>query len=839
MTDKIESTDFIINPIISSLQADINDYSSYDVIYILAYNNSEPINDAIYSLRINKEVFNEISKNLVLLKAPKILFHNYTHLNKINILSSNLIQKYNIYNYKLNDKNLVLPMLNISYYNIKLYLSQYNLNNELVDIYKLLILNKYFNVEIKGNILQNLQKYINNLNETNYWTNYHMCSGINLTSYFEERKVKNINKVFGDYLKDIHKKTNYIDPSKIMTKYNFKVNENNIFAKENILEILDNLPEKEQYLLICNLLITKSYCHLILNNIDILKIMKTKFKKYAQVFRYLIGYAWIRFYIEESMKKSYITKDDQFIFDINTASELPVYPFSIKYPKLNPYMPILVSDKALNSEFNVGCISDYKKKTKIITNAGICNLEEFKKNVNIFCTGDPNFNIFNNVQWDKDKIALGGSIMCACIQKYHPLNNNFNNYTSDSRLKRYFNEYYAKSDIDVMFLTDNYFDFYNKVKRFNNQIIENVCKYNSYAEQSHFKLCCDKQVFLFITEKDIEDILINNKNYDKDDIINDLENSNIKALFRNLLDAELIKYKEKVLSKINSADLKQYETDYPDYIDFSDLNFKLRLQNKKNDSDEKIESYNTNICVGYKYKIVSPHLHYPFELFMAKYDDFFATVHNFHLPCVRAYYNGNNVYMTPSCISAHLTCMNLDYKYFTGNSSPIEIINKYRMRGFGTWLNEDEKIVYLKYTSEKPFWQNLYNINLKAMCTIRSSLGTLDLNHKLFFPRLYNLEDFHESGQLVDINKGYFQNNLTNHKITFRSEYFNEIDESFNNSPNVTIINIIHHLETINSNGSISPVKKWVIEASWNIINQNIIPEPTPINNAIKYKIIY
>ena len=88
-----------------------------------------------------------------------------------------------------------------------------------------------------------------------------------------------------------------------------------------------------------------------------------------------------------------------------------------------------------------------------------------------------------------------------------------------------------------------------------------------------------------------------------------------------------------------------------------------------------------------------------------------STVANFHMPCVRAYYNGDNVYMTPSFISAHMTFMNIDYKYFAGSKDPINIINKYRMRGFGCWLNKNELNTCIKYIYEVPFWNNLFNIN--------------------------------------------------------------------------------------------------------------------------------
>jgi len=838
----------ISNPIVSGLQIDKSfNTNDYNAIYILACNNPKIISDKIYNLMIDREEFNEISKSLVLIKAPIKLIDNVNHQTRINILSSTVLEKYNIHNYKLEEKNLVLPILNISYYDIKLYISQYNSSTNLPDIYKLFTLNRYFNVNMKEHILQYLERSILNLNDTNYWTYNDNCIFINLTKYFNRRMIsisclKNIYKDLGDYLQGINRNASYTDPSKINQRLNYRVNYNNIFTKEDIIELLEKLPDKEQYLLICNLLITKSYCHLILNNITILKMIKTKFRMYAQLFRYLISYAWLRFYFEESIKKSYITKEDQFIFDIDTASELPVYPFSLKYPKLNPYMPILVSTGDLNPENNIGCVSDYKMNSKTVTYEGICNLEQFRRNLNIFCSGDPNFNMFENIEWTNDKLALGGSAFCACVQKSHPLINNFNNYTkSDERLKRYYNEYYAKSDIDIMFLTTDYFDFYNKVKNFYNQIVKNVCKYNLYAQPQHFKLLCDKQIFLFITEKDIDDVLTLNPDYKKEDIINSLDNDNIKNLFKSLLDAEINKYSEKLLSNILPEQLNDYKVSYPDYVNFNDYTFKLRLIKKKEDIDTENDSpkypdYETNICIRYKYKITSAHLDYPFELFMVKYNDFFATVQTFHLPCVRGYYNGENVYMTPSCISAHLTYMNLDYKYFSGNCNPVEIINKYRMRGFGTWLNEREKIVYLKYCGIVPFWNNLYNIVPTSPPTLVSNLGSLNLNHKLYQPRLYNLESFNTDIP-IDIDKGYNIKNPVNNKITTMREYFEEVDQYFtsttiNNVENLAvkkdiIINIFKNVETINDKGSINPLEKWLIEAIWNIMAQtNVTTSP-------------
>ena len=127
-----------------------------------------------------------------------------------------------------------------------------------------------------------------------------------------------------------------------------------------------------------------------------------------------------------------------------------------------------------------------------------------------------------------------------------------------------------------------------------------------------------------------------------------------------MLNTQLEKYKKIFFSRLSEEQFELYKEKYNDYINFDNLDFRIRLSKNTN---ENVENYETNIGVTYKYKISSPYLQYPFELFMIKYS-FMSIVQNFHLPCVRCYYDGSNVFLTPSCISEHLTYMNLDYKYF-------------------------------------------------------------------------------------------------------------------------------------------------------------------------------
>jgi len=817
-------SDMIINPLVNAQQLvstdTFNDIKTqYTNLYLLAYNNKNPIDEAIYAYNIDKFIFNTISEDLVLIKAPMTLLKNYTHFINTNILSQHTIEIYNIYNYELDEKNLVLIILNMTYENVKIYLTQFNITT-FDDIYKMVTLNQYFNNEII------IKQKILNFIESEYWTRQYNCSKtLNLTYLFKKRKLnfynKETNKIIENYTTDINKNTNYVDPSSIIINNNYRVTNNCIFTKEDIAELLINFPMKEKYLLFCNLLISKKYCHLVLNNMKVLIHMKNIINDNINLhlFRYLIGYAWVRLYLDESITKTFTTKNSQFIFDINTASELPVFPFSIKYPKSNPYMPIMVDDKILNSENNIGGVEMYKTGiTNYIYDNGIANLDTFKKNLNIFCTGNPVINIFEGIEWTRDKIALGGSVMCACIQKLHPLVNQFNNFNENERLKRYFNEYYTKSDIDVMFLTDNQIDFINKVNIFYKQICINICKNNSDADPQYIKLVCNKHVYLFITDENINTILLKHSNITKDFIINTINDDTTILLFIDIFNSEIEKYKTIFFNKLTQEEIENYKINQPNYIDFDNLIFKIRLA--KQNKNDKIYNDKLNISISFKYKITSPYLDYPFELFSVKYDDFFATVQTFHLPCVRAYYNGENVYLTPSCITAHLTYMNIDYKYFVGSQSSCEILNKYRMRGFGVWLNNNEKDILFKYIQSIPFWNNLYNIESLVE---HLPTGSLDINHKVFQPRLYNTEYFYENTP-VDIIKGYYiYTELENYVIKTKTDYNNAIprrsEPQLLQNKDELCINIMSNLNTISSNGVINPIKKWVIETIWNIYN--------------------
>ena len=188
------------------------------------------------------------------------------------------------------------------------------------------------------------------------------------------------------------------------------------------------------------------------------------------------------------------------------------------------------------------------------------------------------------------------------------------------------------------------------------------------------------------------------------------------------------------------------------------------------------------------------------------------------MPVVRSYYDGNNVYLTPSCISAHLTYMNLDYKYFAGSKDPIEIILKYRMRGFGTFLNRKEIDKAIKYIHKIPFWNNLYGIDPTNKQTIKEALGPLAYSHRIYHPRLFNMDMYGIDVPYVNINDGY--NNVSEREMLTKKNVQNYIDNNLKcDLKKISTIGDIDLLNfyTIGKDGYVNPVKRWIIESNYNI----------------------
>ena len=846
-------------------------------LYVLTPFKNEPVDKDIFSKSILKSKWSTYSSKLVLSETSIKVVNNFDHNHNITLVNSGDIQNFNHFGYDLTDKVLILPLFNVSYLNVKNYLKIYEGLYKLDDIYNIVVLNEMFssNSKISYNSLIYMTDIIRNLEESNYWTRKYNCL-LNISKNFLGRtfrlndthniKNTNIEKVMkelckntdsieNNYLTMIFSSKNFVDASSAISKNGYKlykIAKSCDMSNEDMTVLFSKLNEPQKFYMFSSLVISKKYCHLVINNYDVLKEMKNTINYFSDLYRYLFGYAWLRFYMEESIKKTWINKNDEFIFRINTASLLPVFPFTIDDPKSNPYIPLMVHDNIIQGYANFGGFMFFNSVDPDYQNQGITDLDGFKHRMNLFITGNSKHDIFNNLDWNKVGIGISGSIMAACLQKRHPLMNLFkgkNKYDNvsdfDLDYLRYFNEFYPEADVDVMIKSSSPYDFIKKSKSVYNQVVVNICGFNpANAEPRHVKMRTIRTVFLFINEKFVrENIVTDELNYEY--IVTNLKEDKIIQQFKPYFDKKIKDFYDNLFEEYSKEEFGKIKLMHPEL--FEDNNTILQLHMSKYSKhkvevrppielseedldkilDDTIEEFSPEedkctqeqiydelgINISFKVKISSNHIQRELELFSIFGEDFFALVSKFHMPCVRSFYDGEDVYLTPSCISAHMTYMNIDYKYFAGSKDPIEIILKYRMRGFGTFLNRKEIDTVINYIMRVPFWNNLYGINPENKDCIKTTLGWLGYKHKLFHPRLFNMDLFDHNIPYVNINDGY--NNVEEIEPLTEKNVRQYMKNNF--GVNQKNFNHIYDIKTISSNGDVEPVHKWVIDTIFNL----------------------
>jgi hypothetical protein len=499
------------------------------------------------------------------------------------------------------------------------------------------------------------------------------------------------------------------------------------------------------------------------------------------LFRYLIGYSWLTFYYEEINKKHLLNTNDNSIFEIDTASLLPAFPFSIKFPKYNPYMPILLDDNIINSSMNIGGLHNYKN-----TINGICNLNEFKTRFNLFTTGSMN-DLFQSVDWNN--IAITGPVMSACLQVRHPLMQIYKHKQSENdNLIRYFNEYYALSYIVILVKEKNPLKYFEIVTNIYNTITKNMCDiYKPYCKPQHVKLKQIYEINFSVSKYWIEKNIVK-KDLSIEYIVENIHNDKIIDLFKPYI--------------IN---------EYSEYFNINDYTLNIDIH-KDGIVRSKIE-------INYKFKISSPHLKHNIETLMIYQNDFMNIINCNSSPCIRAYYNGDNVYMTSLCVSAHLTYMNLYDNLNVGvlNNNITHDINMNRMRGFGTWLNKNDIDSFIKISTSIPFWKNIYGSsidNVSMNGNNVSNLGSLPLDHKIFHPRIINMDTYYDAEPInTDIEYNYHSGDI----ISSLRDIDDEIAKSFHTKE---LTNMTDYC-VIKEDGCINPLDKSIIISYYNNIKND------------------
>jgi hypothetical protein len=839
-------------------------YRTYDRLLIVCIKNTEDIDlrSILLQMKISKNTLNKYGKSIVVIDGTLRMLNNGKHKNDIVCVPKEYLDLLdNKHDVKFEETELVLPLFHVDYQDTSNYIKQYNGYFDIKDYIKVKLLNNFYQNNQSSEIVRkNMQLLLSELNESKYWEYYYNCRP-NLTLQFLERgfnlvdqytisddKIKRILKKVNElpldnnYLNFIYRKQVFVDASNAIKKNGFKLYRIQKYIDEDITinemnELIDSAKNKyELYNLIMSLLTSKKYCHLVLNNLYVIDKLNDKelfnssvpeehrqslLDRFIPVFRYAIGYAWLTLYLEECIKKTHTTRHDRYVFNINTASKLPIFPFSQENIRHNPYVSLLVSDKALDSKTNnigLGYIkgNDY----------GINTLDDFRTNFNLFTTKNSNTTIFQDLDWTN--LAVSGSIMTACIPKNNPLLQLFKEDDIDKRKLRFYDEYYVNSDIDMMCNIKDSFEYIDKVYKVLDTVKKNVLLFNktddvaldASASEENIKITAFKSTVLIVDDRFIKNNIVTtamkmDDRYTFEYIIKHLGEEAVKSLFY----CRYIEDKSKDNERFMDTD-KWTNPRYKEYFDFmciKDLRIIL-VENAKS-----VEESNELFRIGdnLKFKITSPYLPHSVEVFQTKYEPFFSCVSRFHLPCVRAYYDGTDVYLLPSAITAYMTYMNIDYKYFAGTKDPIEIVNKYRMRGFGTYLNDKEKMHLIEYSRRVQAWKELFDIEIKNPVSVKAMLGQCSLHDKLFKPRKYNTEKFRSKIPVTNNYKTEEELNIT--YVNTHQDIIDEYKRLYNYDENQSDIKYLNY-RTIDYTGYIRPIKRWIINSAFDTLRKSYIP---------------
>jgi hypothetical protein len=761
-----------INPFfVNCMNKSINNkdiYSNFSYVYILCTKDNIKYCEKmkhIYEPIINKNILQDIAQQCILIKAPLSLL-KIAHYSSIScVITKEYLDMFEI-NDETQNEYIVIPFFELSESYIKkklvLFSEKYNVQ-EMCDIINI---TSIYTRNTNKFILSKIMNYITSLQETSFWKNSYNCENLNMTNQFLNRKFirKLIHDINFPYLN-----TQTVETTTPQTHiYNgiyssIKSNPKRTYYYKNKIDVtiqtinamfnsFSSNNTKELFTVFNTIATTKDYCHLVLNNKIILEKMAPLFHKYAPVYKYVLGYSWLSMIINEDIMKTKTVCTDSYVYDINTANLLPSFAFTSDNIRHNPYLSVLISQKELTNK-----ISGINYQTSVDC-YGVCNFNTFQKRLNYFISKNMTQNIFDGLNWTN--YAISGSVIPACLQKQNPLSLTMQGNSLEDKWKQYIDIYYNKSDIDLICKSSSLNQYCDRVTEVYDILSANL------ASSEKIDITPTKIIIIYVTNsffnftnETFNDIY--NKNYTSEEF---KKNMNTDEVLEFVHAYHYVPYKQS-LNKVLRKNVQ-----YTKHLNlFTSLgtasNIKLILSNEtylyQKNEDENEDDINEikyvyvndllqpsehvatdnnvllyKILESNRFQIILPGpINKTIELFKTGYkkQDFFSTVAKFHLPCVRAFYTGTDVYILPSCITAMMTGINIEYKYIAGTKDPTEIYVKYMQRGFGTILSSHEISYiqhYIKNKHKKSTIQYLFDN--KNINDINDITGFHNINNKLF-----------------------------------------------------------------------------------------------------------
>jgi len=533
----------------------------------------------------------------------------------------------------------------------------------------------------------------------------------------------------------------------------------------NKIKLLYKLKlEKQAITLFLRLLLSPKECH-IFKEVEIWKLIKPllyKNKDLDEIVRYCSSYAMYILRQEETIMFSKVESDKyRVIFTLEEACELPT--FNNVHIERNPYILQLTGETELSKS-----IPFYLQGKRSIN-----NMDEFKTRFNI-ATG----NIFKDINLKELNASITGSILIPCVSK-SPLEDNYKNLTvvrnrskCTTPLNNMIDPLTSEDEINFYNYLEEFYPSYVSLvdKDFMEQVLnedkklKSIVKKNLYDDdndqsyiQNNIEPTLSKmgEVFKYTDEDEssinldglANDLLNVDDNEDQDEKTALLDEKTALLDEKKLsADKKTNLVKAKKLNKNLDKDLKDLTTIHnPNQINKSDIKIDYNLladidisitapnhivfkknayimyEKIKENAKHRGPVYITEVktIASIKYHLSGLGLSRPIDIFRIPYGPE-KMVKKFHINAVKMYYDGE-VKLFRSCVSSLLSGVGENYKWFSCNKIPMDVVLKYAQRGLSVILNECEKNVVSNFITKTERWNNIIttnNINPNKIYTI-------------------------------------------------------------------------------------------------------------------------
>lgn len=778
------------NPMFVDITNNTNYNSMINQYYFFVCHNKS---DYIMKKNVTEEEINKSYEDYDIIKIDKLIAEDYKKY--CVYLDRHIIEPYNKDKYILDPIVGLIILPNIDKNSINSFLKIYKNNISSKEVFLILGYYDFFNCEQNEETRNGLLKLIRDLKESQFWKNKKI--GNKDEEFKKLRFIDSVscnkNIICSSFKNDILFSELFEKGPNINTlsliDYNYELNI--IEENKKIINTIKYISDKKiRNLLIINFLLSKDLCSLIINNKEIIKNIRDDMYDIATYSRYIFGYSMLCMYQEELNKGVDINVDDKIVFNLDTASELLYYPFNTQNIRMSPYFPVTVSDDEL--DFKNGLNPPYRVKERF---GGIVNLKDFLRNFNIWNTGDNYINnIFSELNWDN--LAVVGDFIRACCQN-NPIFELKYNYDSDIINKcEYFKEYYNNSNTLMLYKCDDIIEFIKKGLDIYHTVISN-CNGNKEYNQKRIKIINNKNTKIYI-KKNFATKHYDIKNYENQDIFTNKMKERMSCVYMSWRTERNVELEEKFEYKLKKEETELIYTEWDKEVNKTEfiiveelpenenINYSSGyLKHYKSHIFENCDKDEAEIYITEEIELNIYDSNFENKLFRdiclkpIRYDNFMSYCYKQSYGSMRGYYNGENVYMLPSCVCTLMTDMSPDLRMYN-NPNPFEIVINEHQRGIGVCLSKEQRKQLNKY----------YTKNGEKSIKFRYGFKLLsDPVFNLKKTNILNIDSYIHND--IDVVNEYI-------KFTTKIEY-----EHLNPLK----------LQTINKKGEIEMFKSWTLDA--------------------------